>query len=136
MPLSHEQVVKAGKKTATIRWGNKQGKQSKTVVGFYRDRDGKTKPITKSIAELNRKKFVKSGRSFRGVEPKEDKTSIAQRLEDISENLAVAQNNLQALNELKRKLLRQVSDTNDIDRRIEEEKRRVAILKNKLRHLS
>jgi hypothetical protein len=116
--------------------GDKMKKQGKgQVVGFYKDH-GKTKPITKPAAELNRKKFVKSGRSFGGGEPKEYKTSISQRLEDNSENLGVAQNNLQALNELKRKLLRQVSDTNDIDRRIEEEKRRVAILKNKLRHLS
>lgn len=32
-------------------------KQKRSVLGFYRDK-GKTKPITKSAAELNRKKFI------------------------------------------------------------------------------
>jgi hypothetical protein len=39
------------------------------VVGFYKDH-GKTKPITKSVAELNRKRFVKSGKQFKNVKPR------------------------------------------------------------------
>jgi hypothetical protein len=45
----------------------RQAKQAKPVVGFYRDRDGKTKPITKSAADLNRKKLIENGHGFKGV---------------------------------------------------------------------
>jgi len=44
-------------------------KERRAVVGFYRDK-GKTKPITKSAAELNRKKVVvTTSKHFGGVTP-------------------------------------------------------------------
>jgi hypothetical protein len=39
------------------------------VVGFYKE-GGKTKPITKPVAQLKRKKIVKDGKHFHGVHPK------------------------------------------------------------------
>ena len=42
--------------------------ERKAAVGFFRE-DGKTKPVTKSVAELNRKKIVQNPRSFQGINP-------------------------------------------------------------------
>ena len=111
----------------------KRKKHNVAVVGFYKDR-GKTKPITKPLVQFRRRKVVEDVHEFRGVAPKDKGVSIAQRLEDISEDLAIVQNNLQFLNEQRRQLLEQGSDTKDIDCRIEEGERRVAI-KDDLRYL-
>jgi hypothetical protein len=48
--------------------GKIRKKSKGQVVGFYKDH-GKTKPITKSVAQLKRKKVVKTGRQFRAVGP-------------------------------------------------------------------
>jgi hypothetical protein len=47
----------------------KKPKSKGHVVGFYKER-GKTKPITKSVAQLKQKKVVAKGRRFNGVKPK------------------------------------------------------------------
>lgn len=47
----------------------KKPKSKGRVVGFYKER-GKTKPITKSMAQLKQKKVVAKGRKFGGVKPK------------------------------------------------------------------
>jgi len=48
------------------RKGSRKGKGQ--VVGFYKEHD-KTKPITKSAAQVQRKKVVAGGRKFGGVKP-------------------------------------------------------------------
>lgn len=52
----------------------KKPKSKGHVIGFYKDH-GKTKPITKSDAQLKQKKVVKSGRQFKGVKPLARETS-------------------------------------------------------------
>ncbi len=105
------------------------------VVGFYKDH-GKTKPITKPLVQLKRRKVVEDVHEFRGITPKEEKRpSIVQRLEDISEDLAMVQNNLQLLAEQRRQLLEEGSDMSAIDRQIGEGKKQVAILTERLRRL-
>jgi hypothetical protein len=59
----------------------------KPVVGFFKDRDGKTKPITKSTAELNRKRIVANPRQFRGVSPQQQEQRRQQQLAKIDQNL-------------------------------------------------
>lgn len=39
------------------------------AVGFYRDENDTTRPITKSTAELSRKKVIQKPRKFKGVKP-------------------------------------------------------------------
>jgi hypothetical protein len=51
------------------------------VVGFYKD-NGKTKPITKSVAQLNRKKIVRGSKQFLGIKPKGDAVSLARKFFD------------------------------------------------------
>jgi predicted RNase H-like nuclease (RuvC/YqgF family) len=64
----------------------------KPVVGFYKDRRGETRPITKSVAELNRKKVIQGGQRFKGVSPEAQKRQIEnarrqlQRLEGELQN--------------------------------------------------
>lgn len=43
-------------------------KNQRIVLGFFRE-DGKTKPVTKSRAQLNRKKLVKNPRKMNAVKP-------------------------------------------------------------------
>jgi hypothetical protein len=66
-------MVKAGHKAHLTRLRNlrkrKRGKSKGTVVGFYKDH-GKTKPITKSTAQLKRKKVVSKSKTFSGIKPK------------------------------------------------------------------
>jgi hypothetical protein len=50
-----------------VTW--RRGKNGRVLVGFYKER-GKTKPITRSTREMNRKKVVKHSKQFRGVKPK------------------------------------------------------------------
>jgi len=54
-------------------------KHRRAAVGFYKDRDGETRPITKSEAEVNRKRVVQNSRRFEGVTPKTDKFRKANR---------------------------------------------------------
>jgi hypothetical protein len=67
-------MIAAGKQAWKTRLANLRKKRNSRkgkgqVVGFYKDR-GKTKPITKSIAQIQRKKVVAGGRKFGGVKPK------------------------------------------------------------------
>jgi len=69
-------MVAAGKQAWKTRMANLRKRRRKSfrkskgqVVGFYKDH-GKTKPITKSVAQLKRKKVVAGGRKFGGVTPK------------------------------------------------------------------
>jgi hypothetical protein len=47
----------------------KASKDGRVLVGFYKDKDGKTKPVTRSARELNRKKVVKNPKRFHTVSP-------------------------------------------------------------------
>ena len=69
----------------------RQGKPNGQVVGFYKDH-GKTKPITKSVAQLNRKKVVKGPHRFKGVVARV--RDVSQELEDAMLELHLAQNHL------------------------------------------
>jgi hypothetical protein len=63
----------AGHKAYLTRLRNQRSRKGSRkkgqVVGFYKEH-GKTKPITKSMAQLKQKKMVKSGKQFKGVAPK------------------------------------------------------------------
>jgi len=48
-------------------WAKRRGA---VVVGFYTDEEGEARPITKSTAELNRKKIIRKPKKFSGVKPK------------------------------------------------------------------
>jgi len=73
-----------------------RGKVAQTVVGFFRDK-GKTRPVTKSIGELKRKKVVENSHRFQKVKPAG--ADISQRLEDLLDQLNENQNSLDVLNE-------------------------------------
>jgi hypothetical protein len=69
-------MIAAGKQAWKTRLANLRKRKRKRsrkgkgqVVGFYKDH-GKTKPITKSAAQVQRKKVVAGGRKFGGVKPK------------------------------------------------------------------
>lgn len=64
------------------------------IVGFYKDH-GKTKPITKSNAQLNQRKNIVGSHKFRDVGPKID--VITQRLESLLEKLSMLENQKQDL---------------------------------------
>jgi len=51
------------------------------VVGFYKEH-GKTKPITKSVAQLKQKKIVRGSKQFAGIKPKGDAVSLARKFFD------------------------------------------------------
>jgi hypothetical protein len=63
------------------------------VVGFYKDH-GTTKPITKSNAQLNRRKNIVGPHKFRDVGPKID---VTQRLENLLEKLSMLESQKQNL---------------------------------------
>jgi len=44
-------------------------KRKRAVVGFYKDDDGKTRPVTKPLGELKRKKVIEKPKPFKGVSP-------------------------------------------------------------------
>jgi len=54
-------------------WATRRRNQK--VVGFYKDEKDRTRPITKSKAELKRKKLIKKPKKFKGVQPKGKKWS-------------------------------------------------------------
>ena len=54
----------------------KRRKHERVAVGFFKDEDGETRPVTKSVGELNRKKVVKNPRTFKGVSPKNNRLQI------------------------------------------------------------
>jgi hypothetical protein len=71
-------MIAAGKQAWKTRLANLRKKKRKSrkgkgkVVGFYKD-SGKTKPITKPIAQIKRKKVVQKGRKFGVIKPKKEK---------------------------------------------------------------
>jgi len=49
------------------------------IVGFYKDKDKKTRPITKPVAVLKRKKVIQNPKAFSGVKPRNEVISYAHR---------------------------------------------------------
>lgn len=47
--------------------------KKRVAVGFYKDDEDRTRPITKSTAELKRKKVIQNPKKFKGVSPKNKK---------------------------------------------------------------
>jgi len=45
----------------------------RVTVGFYKDKEKRTHPITKTLGELNRKQIIKKPKKFKGVKPKSKK---------------------------------------------------------------
>lgn len=56
-------------------------RRQENVVGFYKDKRGKARPITKSDAELNRKRVLQNPREFKGIQP--DEVSLTQKLKRL-----------------------------------------------------
>ena len=59
------------------------------VVGFYKDQAGQTRPITKSVQQLNRTKVIQRSRQFQGVSPqqaaeREKRRKEQQRMNNIN----------------------------------------------------
>lgn len=52
---------------------------ARPVLGFYKDKRGETRPITKSVVELNRKKVIQGCQSFKGVSPFKGMSPEAQK---------------------------------------------------------
>lgn len=48
-------------------WATRRGN---IIVGFYKDEQGTTRPITKSLSELRRKRLIKKHRGLRPIKPK------------------------------------------------------------------
>ena len=136
MPMSHEQAVKAGKKTAEIRWGKRRRRSMQPVVGFYKDMQGRTRPITKSSSELNRKKIVERPRQFKKVPPHQQETNRnAQLLEDQIGKLTEAQNALAELNQQRSEATHELAIT-EIDGARTQQQKRIEDLQRKIRMLS
>jgi DNA-directed RNA polymerase subunit RPC12/RpoP len=47
-------------------WASRRGR---VLVGFFKDEDGKVKPLTKSVREVKRERIVKKPRKFQPVKP-------------------------------------------------------------------
>lgn len=142
MPMSHEQAVAAGRRTAEVRWGNKRGKQAKQsrghVVGFYNDH-GKTKPITKSEAELNRKKLVQNPREFKGVSARAKGVGVApavrdlsQKLEDLTMEYHLAEDHVNLLREEQVKLEAEGKQSSELTAEIGKSTARLKLLRDKI----
>jgi hypothetical protein len=112
----------------------KQGKSKGQVVGFYKDR-GKTKPITKSVAQLNREKFVERAHRFKSVGVVARVRDTSQALEDLMGELSLAQDHLAVLNEQQKHLLAESKQSPVLDREIEKTKEQMALLRARIRGL-
>jgi hypothetical protein len=44
--------------------------KNQILVGFYKDKSGKIRPVTKAVVEVRRKKVVKQGKQFKSVRPR------------------------------------------------------------------
>jgi len=79
-----------------------RNKKQQHVVGFYKDH-GQTRPITKSVQQLNRTKAIQRPRQFQGVSPqqvaaeKEKRRKEQQRM-TIEHNINSLEKLLQKLN--------------------------------------
>jgi hypothetical protein len=97
------------------------------VVGFYKEH-GKTKPITKSNAQLNQRKNIVGARKFGGVEPRKSRKDVSQQLEELLEKLSMLENQKQDL--LMQRRLLEGKDSGAVDRQIAVQER--VILRQKV----
>jgi len=67
-------------------------------VGFYKDKRGETRPITKSTAQLNRTKVVQRPQQFRGVSPDRERQMRERQRVQVDSNLRKMNGLLQTLN--------------------------------------
>jgi hypothetical protein len=110
----------------------RQKQAPKPVVGFYKDH-GKTKPITKSIAQLERKKVVKGPHKFKGVVARVRDTS--QVLEDLMGELGLAQDHLLLLTEQQKQLAEENKQSPVLDKEIEKTREQIARARARIRAL-
>jgi hypothetical protein len=87
------------------------------VVGFYKDH-GKTKPITKSNAQLNRRKNIVGARKFDNVEPGKSRKDVSQQLENFLERLSILEDQKQNLLMQKQLFEKAGKDSGAVDRQI------------------
>jgi hypothetical protein len=104
----------------------------RVVVGFYRDH-GKTKPITKSVAQLERKKVVKDSRKFKGVTTRV--RNLSQALEDLMGELGLAQDHLLLTQQQQKEVAEQGKQSPVVDAEIQKTSAQIRLLKNKIREL-
>lgn len=70
------------------------------IVGFYKDGEGRTRPVTKPKAELKRKKIVLHPKKFKGVAPKPPEWRLKieiKRLSNIQRDIAKYEEELRGL---------------------------------------
>ena len=114
----------------------RQAKQPKgQVVGFYKDRDGKTKPITKSAADLNRKKLIENGHGFKGVGVVGRVRDVSQQLEDLMAELNLAQDHQVVIQQQQKELAEQGKVSPVLNKEVEKTNEQIRLLKNKIRGL-
>ncbi|MGA2309425.1 MAG: hypothetical protein ABSG57_07755 [Candidatus Bathyarchaeia archaeon] len=114
---------------------NSHKAKSGQVVGFYRDRDGTTKPITKSAAQLNRKKVVENAHDFKSVGVVGRVRDSSQVLEDLIAKFHSAEDRLAALKEQQTELQAKGKQSPQIDAEIQKEDAQIKLLKNKIHGL-
>lgn len=68
--LTREQYKGSNKASEAAKkaWASRR---ARVAVGFYKDEENRTRPVTKSTAELNRKKVIQKPSKFKGVKPKQ-----------------------------------------------------------------
>ena len=104
------------------------------VVGFYKDH-GKTKPITKSVVELNRKKIVENAREFKPVTVVTRVRDTSQVLEDLSAQFHLAEDHLAVLKEQQTELQAEGKVSAQVDAEIQKTGAQIRLLKNRIRGL-
>lgn len=55
----------------------------RVLVGFYKDKEGETRPVTKSTAELQRKKVIQNPRPFKTVQPRGRRVSVTHMVKEF-----------------------------------------------------
>lgn len=58
-------------------WDTRRGR---VAVGFFKDEKDRTRPITKPVSELKRKKIIRKPKKFRGVQPRKTKKESVVKL--------------------------------------------------------
>jgi len=64
------------------------------IVGFYKDEEGKTRPVTKSRGELKRRKIVEHPKKFKGVAPRPAKRRHEWRIKHEIKRLSDVQRDI------------------------------------------
>lgn len=113
----------------------KQTKQPKPVVDFYRDSHGETRPITKSTAELNRKKVVKGSHRFKGVGVVTYVRSIPKALENLLAEVHLPEDHLAVLREQQTQLQAEGKVSAQVNAEIQKTGAQIRLLKNRIRGL-